>query len=247
MTVLFLADPGCTSPEEAGSAKANLLSPTECQTAGRFLRESDRHEYIVAHSLVRLALSACFELPPGQWRFDRTRRGKPFVVLPSGFSALEFSLSHGHGLVAVLVATGAEVGVDVERLARANDLALIAPRICSSAELESLNRLSGAEWRAHFFRLWTLKEAYAKATGLGFARSWETVSFEIADSGDVIPHFAGDLSGDAQAWQFYLRRIGDSHQLAAALRRRGDAARDIAIERVIVGASGLKRAQSPSA
>lgn len=92
-------------------------------------------------------------------------------------SPVGFSVSHsgGHGLIA-LVPHG-RVGVDVEeRTPRRNlndDIRLLfAPR--ERAELEAAD---GDRKTDLFYRLWTLKEAVLKASGLGLGL--DTAGFEI--------------------------------------------------------------------
>ena len=122
----------------------------------------------------------------------------------------EFSLSHTHGLVALIVAYADHVGIDVEFMERTNDLERVAQRVCSRSELESLGQFSGEAWKKRFFELWTLKEAYAKARGLGLALPLQRVSFAIDREENVV-------SQEAPDWQFYLKRLPTNHMLAAAV------------------------------
>ena len=92
--------------------------------------------------MVRLGLSAGFAVEARTWRFERDDKEKPFVVAPGGLPPSEFSLSHTRGLVALLVTSAAQAGVDVEHIGRTNDLALVATGICAPTELESLNRFA---------------------------------------------------------------------------------------------------------
>src|SRR5207249_2646521 len=114
----------------------------------------------------------------------------------------------------VLVTSAAEAGVDVETMERTNDLQLVAQRVCSASEIHSLEGLSGDEWKTRFFQLWTLKEAFAKARGVGLSLPLQNISFDIDEEGNVI----ADLGKDTNDWQFCVQRVGCDHMLAAALR-----------------------------
>ena len=137
------------------------------------------------------------------------------MISPRNMPPFQFSLSHTRGLVALLVSFASQAGVDVEHLERTNDLKLVAQRVCSRRELESLDQLTGEKWRQRFFQLWTLKEAYAKARGLGLGLPLQSISFEI-DAHDKV------IAADESDWQFHLARVASNHMLAAAVRGEGN-------------------------
>ena len=74
------------------------------------------------------------------------------------------SLTHTAGAVAVAVAAEGKVGVDVEVLTRDIDPRDGFRRFFTDAEWTWIHQ---AETTARFLRLWTLKEAWSKAIGLG--------------------------------------------------------------------------------
>ncbi len=207
--LILFADTRKTSAETADVLSQELL--TEEENARPIIRAQDRHDYIAARSLLRLGLSSCFEVEPAKWNFGRDERGKPFVISPTNLPQFQFSLSHTRGLVALLVSFATQAGIDVEQMERTNDLKLVAQRVCSRREFDSLGRLTGEKWQLRFFQLWTLKEAYAKARGLGLALPLQSISFEIDSQDKVI--------ADDEDWQFHLERLAPDHMLAAAMRR----------------------------
>ncbi|MDQ6938868.1 MAG: 4'-phosphopantetheinyl transferase superfamily protein [Verrucomicrobiota bacterium] len=213
--LILFADTRKTSAATAALLSQELL--TEEEKARRFIRTEDLRDYIAARSLLRLGLSSCFEVEPAKWNFGRDERGKPFVISPTNLPPFQFSLSHTRGLVALLVSFAPEAGIDVEQMKRTNDLKLVAQRVCSRGELEPLDQLTGEKWQQRFFQLWTLKEAYAKARGLGLGLPLQSISFDIESQDKVI-------AADRSDWQFHLARVAPNHMLATALRReRSDA------------------------
>ena len=180
-TIITVADPHATTPAEAASLRGQLLADEERQNIRRLLRPEQRHERIVAWSLVRLGLSQLFPIPPAEWVFSRRDNQRPFVLAPPGLPPFQFSLSHTRGLIALLVTSAALGGVDVERMERTNDLPSVAPKICAASELAALNLLAGDAWTERFFELWTLKEAYAKARGA------EAVCDDASESRAILP------------------------------------------------------------
>lgn len=106
--------------------------------------------------------------------FERGRRGKP--SLPNG---KPFNLSHA-GDYAVLAVSNGNVGVDLERI-RPIDWANISARFFHPEERAFLAQSSNP--KAAFFWIWTLKESYLKAEGLGFSIS--PASFSILPQDDL--------------------------------------------------------------
>jgi 4'-phosphopantetheinyl transferase len=120
-------------------------------------------------SFVREVLGSALGCEPAELRFGRTERGKPFLEHPAG--GPRFSVSHSGGLVAVAVAAGREVGVDVQETRPVTRLMEIAERHFTPDESAALRGAGGDERLALFHRLWVRKEAYLKATGEGLAGS----------------------------------------------------------------------------
>lgn len=88
--------------------------------------------------------------------------GKPYIK----GSPLSFSLSHS-GELAALAVSESEVGCDIEKV-RPIDFR-IAKKYFFNTEYEALQNEANEDKRLElFFRLWTLKESFIKAAGLGF-------------------------------------------------------------------------------
>lgn len=193
-----------------------LLSADERERHARFRVERDRREFAIAHALLRATLSEFGDAAPRDWRFETGPHGKP--ALAPGISAppLAFNLSHAHGLVACAVSRGPVLlGLDVELVTRATDWRGIASRYFSSAELAQIDRAPAAERATRFFELWTLKEAFAKALGLGLSQSLDAAVFEVAGgacTGCTLPD-----GMPAAAWTFALYRPAPDHRLAVAV------------------------------
>lgn len=87
------------------------------------------------------------------------------------------SLSHSQGWSAALLAPeGLRVGLDLEWL-RPRDVLALARHAYDPREVEALEALPEPERALRFHLLWTLKEACAKALGLGLMTATRTCSF----------------------------------------------------------------------
>jgi 4'-phosphopantetheinyl transferase len=118
------------------------LSDSERARCRRFLFEEDRVSFIVAHALLRTALSRYAAASPGEWRFSTSGHGRPEI---------------------------------------------------SSSENLLLASLPSPGAHALFFSLWTLKEAYVKARGLGLEMPLDFVFFPM------VPPPSGDSASSSMA------------------------------------------------
>lgn len=143
------------------------LSVDERERARRFAFERDRRHFTSARGFLRILLGRYLGRDPSTLRFAVGPRGKPFL---SGSEGPRFNLSHSGGLALLAFAVDRELGIDVERERPMPDAEDIARRYFSQREQEEILRLPREERGSAFFRCWTRKEAFIKATGDGLAR-----------------------------------------------------------------------------
>ena len=148
------------------------LNAAERARADAFRFDEDRRAYVSAHGLLRLALSSLGGGSPADWRFETNSYGKPHLVPRGGLGDLRFSLTHTRGMVAIALAYGTEIGIDVEARERMGRLDLeIADSHFTPEEVQALRTLPHEDARRdRFLRLWTLKESFVKATGRGLSQ-----------------------------------------------------------------------------
>jgi len=202
-------------PDAVPIARA-CLSPDEQARADRFAAADDRRDYVLAHSLLRHALSRYGAVPAGDWAFDAGEGGKPRLAETHRDTGLTFNLSHTRGLVACAIGRGGDIGVDVERLNRAVDDRDIARRFFAATESAWLDRCEPASRASSFIELWTLKEAYVKAKGQGLAEPLDGFSFQWRESAGLQFERAED---DGGIWAFALFEPCQWARMAVAIRR----------------------------
>ena len=72
-----------------------VLSSAEKEHAEAFVLDRHRRRYVLAHGLLRVALSSVArEIDPADWCFVANRYGRPFVAAPSVPQPIYFSLSY---------------------------------------------------------------------------------------------------------------------------------------------------------
>ena len=203
------------------------LAPAEAARLAQYRFPHLRHEYLLTRALCRDVLARCTGVAPVDWRFAAGPHGRPEIAAPAAHRGLRFNLSNARTLVACVVAHGVDVGVDVERVDRGGDLLALAAQYFAPKEVAALRALPPAAATHHFFALWTLKEAYAKARGDGLGLPLDAAAFAL-DGGRVrfLPGPAlRDAGGD---WQFHAQDVpagdgGAGHRLAVAIRTTGRA------------------------
>jgi 4'-phosphopantetheinyl transferase len=192
------------------------LSADEHERAQRFVRERDRTQFILAHGLVRTALSRHAPgIDPAGWRFVTDGFGRPAIAGPLA-DKLHFSLSHTDGCVACVVSPSKFVGVDVETIDRPCAHLEIAEFTFSPREIADLRALPGMAAISRFFDYWTLKEAYVKARGMGLRLPLDQFSMLIKSDREIGISFTPELVDDPDRWCFMLSSPGRGLRLALA-------------------------------
>jgi 4'-phosphopantetheinyl transferase len=215
---LWVGYPDDLKDEATALACARLMSEDERARWERFKFERHKREYLATRALVRTALSAYAEIAPEAWRFEAGEHGKPAIGhdsdglgLGGQAAGLGFNLSNSLGLVVCAVSHGAEIGVDVEPYARAGTIEEVAEKFFSARELEQLETLSGDERRERGLTLWTLKEAYMKARGLGMALPTNLFSFVFEGGGGIRLEIDAEAGDGPERWQFCVLNHGGDH------------------------------------
>jgi 4'-phosphopantetheinyl transferase len=199
-----------------------LLSLPERQRADRFVFERHRRDYILAHGLLRVALSGRVpSVDPTAWSFVSDPFGRPFVVGPVTAEPLHFSLSHTDGCVAVAVSSSPLVGVDVQVMRERESFLAVAAHAFAIEEMDALRALPPGRRMGRFFEYWVLKEAYVKARGLGLRLAFDGFSMRIGPSKDISIAFLEGYGDVADRWRFILRSPSPRHKLAVADGRGG--------------------------
>jgi 4'-phosphopantetheinyl transferase len=198
---LWCGYPDDVVDEAARDACALSLSEDERARWQTFRFEKGRREYLTSRALVRFALSQYGPLAPEAWRFQVNAYGKPS---PDPECGLRFNLSNSSGLVVCLVAHEAEVGVDVEPYERAVEIAKLSETVFSPLEFAQLEALDGSEKADRALSLWTLKEAYLKAQGVGLSLPLNKFSFLFGGAAGIRLELESRLDDEAERWRFCL-------------------------------------------
>jgi 4'-phosphopantetheinyl transferase len=202
-------------PADAWDRWTTLIDEAERARAAGFVHDRDRHQFIAAHTLLRVLLQRFAGQPAGTWRFVTGSHGKPSLHPDHGLGQLAFNISHTRGAVACAMALGHTIGVDIEDVGRSERTLEIAETYFAPAELALLRAAPAAAQPALFIRLWTLKEAYIKAHGDGLSLPLDQFAFSLSPLGIT---FTAAIRDDPVAWQFCTLAPTSTHMLSLAIR-----------------------------
>lgn len=198
-----------------------LLGPSEIERYQAFKVESPRTQFLAARGLLRTTLSRYRDVAPEHWVFSTNRYGRPFIVEKEGdVTGPFFSVSHTDGLVVCAIAAFPDIGVDVERRHREIDIAEVASSVLSDNERAWLDIFAQRGRSQAFFTLWTLKEAYAKARGMGLSLALSSIAFgDIGTSPRV--SFGPEIADDPTRWTFQTIPDAPDHIISLAISSGG--------------------------
>lgn len=209
---LYLLQEPAALPAAQAQQFAAWLSDDERQRWQRFHHAADRQRFLLARALLRSVLAQMLRRPPAELQFSYGRHGKPQLSRPAD-STLEFNLSHTRGLLVLGVTTAGAIGVDAEAVTRDVEMLALAERFFANDEVTQLRSLPAPQLRDAFFRLWTLKEAYVKARGLGLQLGLDSFVIDASMAGRVRLASAPD---DAR-WSLFSRTVADRYCVGVAV------------------------------
>lgn len=157
------------------------LSDDELARANRFHFEKHRQRFTVARAGMRLILAQYQDISPDQLAFTTNAHGKPALTT----AHFGFNLSHSADLALLAVSQHLEIGVDVEYFSSRSFLG-IAKHCFSDTEIQHLSTLSVTDCMLGFFEIWSQKEAFIKAVGMGLAYPLKDFSVQIHPTTDYI-------------------------------------------------------------
>jgi 4'-phosphopantetheinyl transferase len=178
-------------------AAQSLLSSHDASRCARFLFAEDRDAFLAARALERTVLAAVVGTAPNTLALEPDRHGKPRLRQPATPRTLSFNLSHTRRLVAFAVAWDREIGLDIEEVRRAP--LEVAERYFAPPEIAALDALDRPARQQAFFMLWTLKESFLKAIGVGLTMPLSSFAVRLSPPG-LMPY--GPLAHLADEWCF---------------------------------------------
>ncbi|GHC88057.1 4'-phosphopantetheinyl transferase family protein [Streptomyces flavofungini] len=156
------------------SSAAAVLTPDERNRAVRMAARPGQR-FVASRIFLRCLLSHRLGLPPARVPLRLSPHGKPYLAAVAG-ETWDVSLSHAGDTLAVAIARDRAVGVDIEPNRPQPAMNDIADGFFTPVERRYLRSQPTDRQPTCFQLIWTAKEAYAKALGLGFALPFPSFS-----------------------------------------------------------------------
>jgi len=123
-----------------------------------------RKRYMEVHGRLRNVLAQILNEQPEKIRISKTEHGKPYLA---DNPQLAFNLSHSASVMVIAVGWSCQLGVDVETCKPRANLAGLVDKCFAEEEAAYWRMLPEHQKTREFYRFWTRKEAFVKATGRG--------------------------------------------------------------------------------
>ncbi|WP_324606703.1 4'-phosphopantetheinyl transferase family protein [Kitasatospora azatica] len=176
-----------------------------------------RARFAASRILLKFAAGAAVEVAPEAVELAYHSTGRPYLL---GIDAVDISLSHTEELLVVGLSSRGLIGVDAERADRELYGCGLAGHMCTPHELDALESLPVRRRNPELLRLWTLKEAYSKATGLGMRFPFTEFGFGSQGSPQGVRCPDGSPATGAD-WCFSTCVVDDSYVLSTAVHDSG--------------------------
>jgi 4'-phosphopantetheinyl transferase len=206
-------------PAESLEGLAGWLDGDERARVARFHRPADGWRFVAARGRLRAILGHYLGAEPAALAFAYGPRGKPALAAPWTTSGIRFNLSHSGALGLLGLAYQRELGVDIEVARPLENMAALARRFFSPAEVAALLAVAEPERPAAFLAGWTRKEAYVKAVGDGLAHS--LASFSVSLTPGVPPALLAVEGAPAEATRWSIATLTTLPGYAAAVAAEG--------------------------
>jgi len=190
-------------PPATAATLLATLTPAESARASGYRLPTDARRFSLARAWLRHVLGGELGIPAAEVSFAASRE-KPRLAAAGGPC---FNLSHAGDLAVIAISNG-EVGIDVEHESSGPAALEAAVVACTPSQAAALDCLPDAARGQAALQLWTAKEAYLKAIGVGLPGApdhaevvapWRVRHLRPA------PGYVGAIAAEGEDWQFLLR------------------------------------------
>lgn len=201
------------TPETVDTGHFALLDDAEQRRCQKLRKPENRARFTTAHALLRMTLAAALGTTPQDVVIRAGTNRRPELGHGTGPDDcnVDFNLSSTPGYAACAIGFAVRVGIDLELTQPDQGGAGLWDRVLTTAERQWLEQSSDP---AAFYRLWTLKEALAKADGEGLGLPFNRL--------EVLPNDRGSFDLDLQVltrtdWSWRIISLDSEVPAALAL------------------------------
>jgi 4'-phosphopantetheinyl transferase len=169
-----------------------------------------RARFVASRLLLKHTAAVALEAQPSEIELAYRPGGRPYL---RGCEHVSVSLSHTEDTLVVALSRRGRIGVDVESADRRLAFDEVAGQACTRHERAALSGVPERERGVALLRLWTLKEAYAKAVGQGLRMPFTAFGVEPGQGGLRTPDGA---PADRDAWAFATFTVVNGYLVSVA-------------------------------
>lgn len=194
---------------------SKVLSPDELERANKFKFQKDREHFILRRYQLRFILSKYCVCQPHELIFRYNSYKKPFINIPE-FEGVKFNMSFSGSLMLVGLSTNNDIGIDIEKVRQMHDLDNISMENFSLQEVTYLNGTS--DKTTTFFKIWTRKESFLKATGNGMYHPLKSFCVNINSTGNSDHLVILNHPMESRLWRTAALKTSDGYIASMAIK-----------------------------
>jgi 4'-phosphopantetheinyl transferase len=211
-----------------------LLSDAEKLQMQRFYFAHDRRRYLLTRALVRVILSRHVNIKPEYLVFTTNAHGKPEIMNAQGRAhKISFNISHTKSIIVLGVTCENHLGVDVESITTRPAPLEVADRYFSHTEAAHLKALAPGLQHQRFFQLWTLKESYIKARGMGLSIPLNQFEFDFQSDGSINMNIHHELNDHPRHWHFWQCQPHADYLMAVCAQNNHSSPQQLILRKLI--------------
>ena len=192
----------------------SMLSDDEQAKASSFHFEKHKRRYTVGRSILRTLLGGYLNCSPTAINFTYNNYGKP--SLKDNPTELQFNVSRTDEIMLCAFVLKSDIGIDIEAIKPNIDCISISQHVFSAQERNTLQGLEGKELNSAFFRIWSRKEAYIKARGVGLSHPLQKFSVSM-DKTLPVPIEHQSRTNKTKRWRLYDIAVENNYSAAIAI------------------------------
>lgn len=207
------------------AAHREVLTEADLARFERFHFDADKYQLLLTRVLLNKLLGDYYPtVASNSWQFTANSYGKP-IVSSAELSSEEqpsFNISNSGDHIVIALSLWPRLGVDIEGRSRVRLIEKIAQRYFSPSEIEALMALPAAARQHRFYQLWTLKEAYIKACGMGLAIPLDHFSYRFDKERGIDLQFVPQRDDDPDEWQCWQLEMLADVEMGLAIKAAGN-------------------------
>lgn len=189
-----------------------LLDEAERAHADRINNLALHRRYVEVRGRTRLLLADYLHESPAIIRIGKGEHGKPYLI---DYPRLAFNLSHSGPYLVMALGWDCQLGVDIEICKERSSLADLVHKCLADEEATYWHALPESMKTREFYRFWTRKEAFVKATGRGLGQGLNRCVIDPAHPAEFLR--IPEECGPASAWRVHDLDPGQDRCAALAL------------------------------